>query len=566
MRLPRTSQQVRPVRLTRLALSPRRRSRSQVPTARHTCRAARRGCTADWGALPSGALPSGALPTPPPGPPPGILAAGPVIVDDMTAARSVDACLTPTRSLGDAGFAMARSREWHPNQGGYFGRGGTGNGTGNSTEDGPENGTENLAFKVLLTAFTISCGGSFLNMVALNLFAYTTTRSAVFLGLLLALRFGSGFAGGAVAGGLISAVGAKRVMLTSSGCQAIALVALILAPPAARSGVLCMVAATTGCGNSIFLVALRGRIPDLVGYAARGRANSLLATARSIAMAVGFASSGLVISEVGYSAAFAADAATFVLCCLLLAWLPLARASSQTARGRAKVFSRLVTGQVAAVRRLRMTPMLFAIMAIRTADAAGSAAHNTALPVYSAMLNHVNPSFFLSIFWTCWAAGNLLVQQAVRLYLKRGHVMIGDKTFAVCTILMSAGFVLVFAGLPTILAAAAAACAGAADGVTEVAYYSRLQAFPADLRDYALGLSTTLETCAFGLGAIISSALIGHLPIFDIVASAHGFAATITLIFLVFFICRERRYGDGTGGSACRRDRDVLQVSRVAQL
>ena len=58
-----------------------------------------------------------------------------------------------------------------------------------------------LLFRVLVAGTMVSAFGSFLNMVALNLFVYQVTGSALQAGLFMALRLASGFTAG-LAGGL----------------------------------------------------------------------------------------------------------------------------------------------------------------------------------------------------------------------------------------------------------------------------------------------------------------------------------------------------------------------------
>lgn len=71
------------------------------------------------------------------------------------------------------------------------------------------------------------------------------------------------------------------------------------------------------------MVALRSSTPEFVGDDRRSWANSLSITGRSLAMVAGFASAGVVVSLVGYTAAFMVDLITFVVCAVTVALLPI---------------------------------------------------------------------------------------------------------------------------------------------------------------------------------------------------------------------------------------------------
>lgn len=100
---------------------------------------------------------------------------------------------------------------------------------------------------------------------------------------------------------------------------------------------------------------------------------------------------------------------------------------------------------------------------------------------------------------------------------------------------MSAGFIVVFSGLPTLPAVIAALVAGAADGFTEIVYVSRLQAAPDEQRGRLFGLSASAENAGFGLGMLVSGALLETFSPLQVVASFHGLAIVLcgTLLLLL---------------------------------
>ncbi|MGW2178842.1 MFS transporter [Streptomyces sp. NPDC001732] len=392
-------------------------------------------------------------------------------------------------------------------------------------------------------------------MVALNLFVYETTGRALAMGLFMTVRLASGFVAGLVAGGLLARFAAKTVMLWTNVAQAAVMLLLVLAPQGARTAALTAVSVVVGGCGTLFMVALRSSIPEMVGEERRSWANSLSITGRSLAMVAGFASAGVVVSLVGYTAAFVVDMATFVICAATVALLPMAGGEKERGKGREKEKGREAGGDAPGSstegerpgrgrngRRWRMpgaflataaVPGLGLMVALRSVDALGSSSHNAALPVHSAALDAARPAVFVSAFWCLWALGNVAAQQVIQRYVGRTGRTVGAPGFGYGTCLMSGAFILAFAGFPVAATAVIALAAGAADGLTEVSYTSHLQTLSPDLRGHAFGLSATVENLGFGVGMIlVSAALESHGPL-TVVAWSHGAAVVVAVVFLI---------------------------------
>jgi hypothetical protein len=97
-------------------------------------------------------------------------------------------------------------------------------------------------------------------------------------------------------------------MLWANIAQAVVMFLLVVTPDGGlRTGVLFTVSAVVGACSTVFMVALRSSIPDLAGADRRAWANSLMVGGRSPAMVAGFASSGVVVPWLGFTAAFLVD-------------------------------------------------------------------------------------------------------------------------------------------------------------------------------------------------------------------------------------------------------------------
>lgn len=434
-------------------------------------------------------------------------------------------------------------------------------------------------FRFLVAGYAVSSYGTFLNMVALNLFVYETTGRALAMGLFMAVRLASGFVAGLVVGGLLTRFSAKSVMLWANIGQGAVMLLLVLAPDGLLTGALTAVSVVIGACGTLFMVALRSSIPEMVGEDRRAWANSLSITGRSLAMVAGFASAGAVVTLVGYTAAFLVDMATFAVCAVTVALLPIAggrgargTAGEKTGAGQKaeRAGERAGSGsrwRPTAFLALAAAPGLGLMVALRGVDAFGSSSHNAALPIHSVSLDASNPAVFVSAFWCVWALGNIGAQQVVQRYAQRTGRAVGALGFGYGTVVMSAAFIAAFAGLPLAVTAVIALVAGAADGLTEVSYTSHLQTLPADVRGHAFGLSATLENLGFGVGMILVAAALDRFSPLVVVGWAHGAAIVVAVVFLLRVAGLRRtgraglRKGEAVEGRPDRGDRDGVEVT-----
>lgn len=465
------------------------------------------------------------------------------------------------------------------------------------TADEPDDGSRKTRdtavserrFRFLVAGYAVSSYGTFLNMVALNLFVYETTGRALAMGLFMAVRLGSGFVAGLVVGALLARFSAKSIMLWANVGQGGVMLLLILAPESLVTGALMAVSVVIGACGTLFMVALRSSIPEMVGEDRRAWANSLSITGRSLAMVAGFASAGVVVSLVGYTAAFLLDMATFVICAVTVALLPIAgggRGAGNDAGKPEKAEKAERSGKggprwrPVAFLALAAAPGLGLMVALRGVDAFGSASHNAALPIYSTSLDASNPAVFVSAFWCVWALGNIGAQQVIQRYTQRTGKTVGALGFGYGTVVMSAAFIAAFAGFPLAVTAVIALIAGAADGLTEVAYTSHLQTLPATLRGHAFGLSATFENLGFGVGMILVAAALDRFSPLAVVGWSHGAAIVVAVVFLLRVAALRRAEPPGPSGRAGgagqaglrkeeavegrpdRGDRDGAEVSR----
>ncbi|HEX6289050.1 MAG TPA: MFS transporter, partial [Herpetosiphonaceae bacterium] len=168
-------------------------------------------------------------------------------------------------------------------------------------------------FYFLVAGYAISSFGSFLNMVALSLFVYHLSGSALQTGLYMTLRLVASFFGGLAAGNLVARYPRKPLMIVSDVTQGLGLLVLLVVPSTIQLETLYVLSVVLGLCSTLSGVALRSSIPEIVGQDQRVRANGLLVTGRSFATVLGFASAGMIVAWSGYETAFLIDAITFFI-------------------------------------------------------------------------------------------------------------------------------------------------------------------------------------------------------------------------------------------------------------
>jgi MFS family permease len=368
---------------------------------------------------------------------------------------------------------------------------------------------------------------------------------------MMAFRLGAGSLGGIVAGACASRVDRRRVMIGADVLQAMAMIVLVVGAAAHDVVVLAGVVVVLGVGSAMFTVALRTSVPEMAGQEARVRANGLLVTAKSFGTVAGFASAGVVITTGGVEAAFAVNAVSFGCSALALAFVRFRSGSTTSV-----VAGRMRNGKLFAL----LPAALLSMVVLRGIDALASSSHNVALPVLASTSHMADGAAFLSRFWVTWAAGMLLAHQLVKRWWRRRDPATGEQLFVLATGVMAVGFVLACSGLPALLVMCGALVAGLADGVAEIAYTSRLQGLPEQLRARLFGISTTVETSGFAIGMVVAGAALDVLPVLAVVAMFHGLALCAAVAFFVFGHLGEEK--DDSYSEACAVHRTCAGTDR----
>ncbi|MEV0171333.1 MFS transporter [Streptomyces sp. NPDC050803] len=385
-----------------------------------------------------------------------------------------------------------------------------------------------------MAAYAVSAYGNYLNLIALSLFSYEVTGSALGIGAVMALRLFAGVLSGPAAGALTGRVGRRTVMICTDAAQAAAMTVLALTASGTPLWLLGLAVVVLGAGNTFFTVALRSAVPAMVGQDRRAQANGLLVTARSLATVLGFASAAPVIGYGGYGTAFALNGASFVVSGVVLLVLRPRTEETGEAAGEAAGGASGAGERRALWRAWAGVPaLLLGMILLRGTDALASSSHNVALPIVADLADPSHPALFMSRFWAAWAVGTVLAHQVLKRVRTKDGAAWGERGFALGTCAMSCAFVLAFTGLPAVALVLAAAAAGFADGWTEIVYTTRLQAAKDRERGRLFGLTATAEQSGFALGTVAAAAALESLSPLTVVALFHGTAVCGALALLL---------------------------------
>ncbi|MBV9822773.1 MAG: MFS transporter [Actinobacteria bacterium] len=386
-------------------------------------------------------------------------------------------------------------------------------------------------FRLLVGGNATSSFGSYLNMVALQLFVYKTTGSAVATGLFLVLRMATGFVAGMLGGSVAARLPRRTVMVACDVVQAAVLLVFALCPDGVRVSLLPVLAISIGGLTTTSQLLLRASVPDFVGSGNRMRANGLLVTGRAVAMALGFATGGLLVSWVGYTSAFLVNAATFGISAIVLSTAGLsfpARAQIPPDQPRPGIAARrklMLAALVAA-------PPVLGIVVVRSLDTFGSASHQVGIPVYATQLQPGDPANFVGDFWAAWAVGSFSAHQLVtRLY--RSGPRHDERAFVIGTAVMSLAFITAFSGLRQPWVLLVALVAGLADGFTEITYTTRLQAEPDPARGWFFGLTAMAENAGLSVGLLVAAGLLEVWKPLAVAGLMHGVVVLLAAGYLV---------------------------------
>jgi MFS family permease len=200
--------------------------------------------------------------------------------------------------------------------------------------DPPRSLSRNPNFALLVGGQFVSQMGDRLAMVAFPWLVYTTTRSALSTGIVLALFTLPYILFGAVAGGVLDRLDRRGVMVAADIIRGGLVLAVPFVAVHSTGGVFAL-AFLTSCATVFFDPGLMAFLPDIVSDEELLPANSVLSASTHITEIVGYAAAGFVVFYLSTRTVFTVDAATFGVSAVTLLAMTISRSAEQESRAQA---------------------------------------------------------------------------------------------------------------------------------------------------------------------------------------------------------------------------------------
>jgi MFS family permease len=189
----------------------------------------------------------------------------------------------------------------------------------------------NRNFGLLWLGGLISVSGDWVLNIGLPIYVYLLTHSVLELSITLLASSIPNILLGSVAGVFVDRWDRKRTMVISNVLLAFALLPLLLARTPDRVWIIYVVAFVETCLEQFFTPAQNALLPTLLDEAQLVPANSLISLGSNFARLVGPALGGVIAATFALNGIVLADAASFVIAAMLVAFITVApkRAAEQ---------------------------------------------------------------------------------------------------------------------------------------------------------------------------------------------------------------------------------------------
>ncbi|MEO7663952.1 MAG: MFS transporter [Candidatus Limnocylindrales bacterium] len=219
----------------------------------------------------------------------------------------------------------------------------------------------NRSFALLLSGGFVSDLGDWMLLIALPVYVFQLTGSALTTSTVFVAELIPGLIAGQFAGVLVDKVDRRRILVAASLAQAILLLPILLVHGADQLWIVYLVAAAQSCLARVCSPAKAALIPSLVTRSQLAPANSLSAVSDNLARLVGSPLGGLAIQVFGLVGVVVVDAITFLASAVLIAFVKVPPGTRVRDEGPRRG---LVQDWLDGFRTIRRTPPLPAILSI----------------------------------------------------------------------------------------------------------------------------------------------------------------------------------------------------------
>ncbi|MDD5628157.1 MAG: MFS transporter [Elusimicrobia bacterium] len=398
-----------------------------------------------------------------------------------------------------------------------------------------EQGRLSSPFAAVITARLTSNFGTYLSMIALNVYMLELTDSPTWMGLTLAVKVLSGIAATPFIGHAVDRMDRKKLMVFSDLTLAAAMLLLVVLPLPWMKGYIVLLMALLGVFSTLFDTALNAATPVILGSRDTLRANSWLIGGRNLVVAgAGLCAAGAGFLFKGYNAIFIIDAATYLVSAGVLGLL-----SMRTSEGRAAVeapaaglMDKLRSG-FQEIDRLPNSRTVALFLLILLLDTFASGSHNIGWPVFSKILRPEKPMFYYGFILFFYAWGNVAgIYQLNRMaWLQR---LRPETLYLAFTAIMSAGMILIFQTRLPWFIALASFVAGVGDGTYQTYFTTYMQQVPDAVRGKIFALSGLAVRTGFSVGFLAAPLALQSLSVAAVAALFHGLVlAAIAAVFIL---------------------------------
>ncbi|MFH1453121.1 MAG: MFS transporter [Armatimonadota bacterium] len=388
-------------------------------------------------------------------------------------------------------------------------------------------------FYGVVSARLISTFGTFLNMIALNIFILEVTGSAFFLGVAFASRIIAATFSSFYMGELADRYNRKFLMIASDIILAVFMLLLVFMPKAYLYPYLIFLMVLIGIFSSLFDISLQAAIPVIMNEKDVLKANSIFAGGRNIVIAA----SGLcaVFARYlfnNYNSIFILDAATYALSAVILLSLAF-KTNAASGRPAPKLSFKNMINSYKEILTLPNAKIIYICMGILMLDAFASASHNLGWPVFSSEINPSSPMYYYGLILTFWAFGNLAgIYYLNKLsFLKK---LRPDNLYIFFTAVMSFGMIMIFQTKITFIIIVSSFIAGIGDGTYQTFYATYIQQVKDSLRGRVFALTNFVLKSGFGLGFVAVPFAIKAMSVKNVVFCFHFPVIVISIAYLVF--------------------------------
>lgn len=263
----------------------------------------------------------------------------------------------------------------------------------------------NRTFYLYVNAF--SHLGTMMDMIVVNsMIIALTGGDTLWLSACLGIRVLGGLLSSLYSGVLADRFDRKKIMLFADFARAALILVIILFP---NPVMILIISFLIGFLASFFQVAFNAEVPQIFGEDKVLEVNALIMRLSSIAMVIGFFSSGIVTEMFGFSTVLAFDALSFALSGVVLLMMKWERTGPRLQpEGAAQGKLASILEDLREVKRyLWLKPLLLTCFGVYLVQTAGASGHNVGIPLLAAALDPAAQAKIYGFIWGTWGIGSV---------------------------------------------------------------------------------------------------------------------------------------------------------------